>query len=608
MLKSASKRLSKFLEDSSFLRHYLWKYKGWVSAGLLALVLVDVLDILPPYFLKQAVDITVEKRPVRLLAIVAIAYFAVSLLQGVCRYAWRMYLIRASIFAGRDLRSKYAHHIFGLSTSFFDRRQMGDLMSLAVSDVEAVRVAVGTGLLVFADALFYLLTVPVAMFLLSPKLTLLVCLPLPLIPLIVLKNEKEIHARFEQVQECFGRISALTQESLNGVRVTKAFAKEDVQIERMRKIGEEYMKLNLSLARIQTAVGPVMDFCMSIGMILLLIIGGGTIIENGEAAISLGTFVAFQRYIQKMIWPMAALGMSINYYQRAVSSSYRLKEIFQIQTDVPESASPICPRTISGKVEFKNLNFKFPNSSKLILENINLTIEPGERVAVIGTIGAGKSTLLSLFPRLYPIHRGMLFVDGVDVNDWPLEELRKHVGYVSQELFLFNDTVSGNVSFGLETCDGKDPEFSSIEEAVKVASIHDEILGFDSSYQTRLGERGVGLSGGQKQRITIARAIAKKPAILVLDDALSSVDVHTEKRILEGLLSRPGRNTEIIAAHRISTIKSADKIVVLRKGKIVQMGTHLKLMSDRYGDYWKFFEQQQLKENLESYESELQDN
>jgi ATP-binding cassette subfamily B protein len=569
-------------------------------------VVVDILDILPPIFLKHAVDIAVEKQPTRLLAYTALGYIVVSLAQGICRYAWRMYLIRASIFAGRDLRGKYAHHLFGLSQSFFENRKMGDLMSLAINDVEAVRIAVGSGLLVFADALFYLLTVPFAMYWLSPRLTLLVCLPMPIIPLLVLKNERAVNQCFEEVQECFSRISALTQESLHGIRVTKAFAKEHVQISRMREIGEEYMKLNLKLARIQTAVGPLMDFCMSIGMVLLLWVGGRTLILGGTEsyagiAISLGTFVAFQRFIQKMVWPMAALGMAINFYQRAVSSTNRLQEIFKSQSDVSDTPKTKLPSKTEGRIEFKNLNFKFPRDPRIVLTEINLMIEPGERVAIVGSIGSGKSALLSLFPRLYPLDREMLYLDGVDVNDWPLEKLREHIGYVSQEVYLFSDTVLENVAFGLRQSD-----LEQVEESSRIAGIHEEIAGLTSSYMTRLGERGVSLSGGQKQRLTLARALAKKPQILVLDDALSSVDVQTEETILNSLRTRPGRNTEVVAAHRISTVKDADKIVVLDSGRIVQLGTHQKLAVQKSGVYWKFLEVQQLKEELECYEKEIQ--
>lgn len=601
MSKGSANRIDRFLENSSFIRHYLWKYRKWVCIGLGALILVDILDILPPIFLKQVVDIVVDRGPTTHLAWMAAAYVGTALIQGVCRYGWRMFLIRSSIFAGRDLRSKYAKHLFGLSMSFFDQNRMGDLMSLATNDVEAVRIAIGTGLLVLADALIFVLTVPVAMMILSPRLTFLACLPLPLIPLFVLKNEREIHLRFEKVQACFGRISAMTQESLNGIRLTKAFAREDTQIQRMRAIGEEYSKLNLALAQIQCSMGPTMDFLMSLGLVILLFVGGGEIVAGRESAITLGTFVAFQRFIQKMVWPMSALGMAINYYQRSVSSSDRLKGILSIQTDVPEIEKPKSPVS-QGKVEFRNLTFTFPGCQQPVLKNINLVIEPGERVAFVGAIGAGKSALLSLLPRLYPIARDMLFIDGVDINDWSILDLRRQVGYVSQEVFLFSETVMENVGFGLQEWFENPHAVDAIEDAARVASVHDEITRFSASYRTRLGERGVNLSGGQKQRLTIARALAKEPTILVLDDALSSVDVQTEERVLHSLRTRRGRNTELIAAHRISTIKDADRIVVLQSGEILQQGNHQELIQNPAGGYWKFYQQQEIKEDLDHYD------
>ncbi len=599
---SQKKRPFRFLEDSSFVRYYLWKYKRWVGIGLLALVVVDILDVCPPILLKHAVDIAVEHRPAVLLAWAALAYLGISLLQGLCRYGWRMYLIRASVFAGRDLRNQYSHHLFGLSVSFFERRRLGDLMSLATNDVEAVRIAIGSGVLVFADALFFLVTVPVAMFLLSPKLTLLCCLPLPLIPWIVMRNENDVHQRFLKVQECFGKISAMTQESLNGIRVTKAFAKENSQIRRMKELGAEYTSLNLALARVQSRIGPSLDFTMSLGLILLLFFGGGAMIRDPKAAITLGTFVAFQRYIQKMVWPMAALGMAVNYFQRAFSSSNRLKEIFAISTDVPSTPKPQRPPKVEGRVEFKDLSFMFPGSNQTVLNNIHLTIDPGERIAIVGMIGAGKTALLSLVPRLYPISRGMLFIDGIDVNDWPIHDLRKSVGYVSQDIFLFSESVFENVALGLHEWVGKLSPTHSIEEATQTAAMHDEISSFSLAYETQLGERGVNLSGGQKQRLTLARALAKRPPILVLDDALSSVDINTEEKILRALRSREGRNTELIAAHRISTVRDADRIIVLEKGKIVQDGSHNQLIKAYSGIYSKFVEQQKLKEDVEHYE------
>lgn len=607
----------RLLEESAFIRHYLWQYRQYVAVGLVSLVILDLLEILPPILLKNAVDFTLERRPVVFLGYVAMGYFAVALLQGICRYGWRMYLIRASLFAGRDIRARYAEHLFSLSQSFYDRKRIGDLMSLATNDVEAVRMFLGAGFLVLADAFFYLLSVPIVMFWLSPKLTLMAFLAMPIIPFVVMRNEREIHHRFEKVQACFSRLSAMTQEGLTGVRVVKAFAKEDVLLDRFRQQGEEYVALNLHLARVQTAFGPILDFFMSLGLVLLLWWGGnivmGTSGFTAGAAVSIGTFVAFQRYIQKMVWPMAALGMGISYYQRSISSSERLDQIFHTLSDVPDPATPLLPpdfkaggmwRT-SGKIEFKNLSFRFPQTAVDVLSGLSLQIASGERVAIVGTVGSGKSALLSLLPRLYPVSRGMLEIDGIDVNDWPIEELRRQVGYVSQDVFLFSETVTENVAFGLHEWLEQPRNPVSIEQATQLAAVHDDVLGLVGSYKTRLGERGVNLSGGQKQRLTIARALAKQPSILVLDDALSSVDVQTEERILQGLRSRPGRNTELIAAHRISTVKDADRIVVLEGGKITQMGGHSELMREKNGLYRKFYGQQQLKEELDHYSENL---
>jgi ATP-binding cassette subfamily B protein len=611
MPQGSSERVYRFLKQSSLIRYYLWRYKGWITIGLFALVLVDLLEVIPPIFLMKVVDITTQKGSPRLLAGMALAYIVISLIQGLCRYAWRMYLIRSSVLAGRDLRNRYAEHLFGLSLSFFDRKRMGDLMSLATNDVESVRMVIGTGILVFADALFYLMTVPVAMFLLSPQLTIYTCLPLLLIPWIVLKNEKKIHSCFQKVQESFGKISAITQENLNGVRVVKAFAREDTQIQRVREAGDEYAQLNLQLSRVQSALGPSMDFVMSLGLVILLFVGGKGAIQSGGVAISLGTFVAFQRYIQKMVWPMSALGMAVSYYQKGMSSSKRLNEIFQTSTDVPDLSHLASPsprkkqQKIQGRIEFRGLSFQFPSSERPVLKNINLEISSGERVAFVGAIGAGKSALLSLLPRLYPIQSGMLSIDGVDINQWPIDELRHHVGYVGQDVFLFSESILSNVGYGLESWIEVIDPVKQVEEATELASIHEEILRLNSSYSTRLGERGMSLSGGQRQRLTLARALAKQPSVLILDDALSSVDVRTEELILKNLRSRPGRNTELIAAHRISTVQDADRIVMLKDGEIIQIGTHSQLIQKRGGEYWNFYEQQKCREELETYQNEL---
>jgi len=601
---------ARFLEESVFIRQYLWINRRLVGVGLVALVIVDILEVLPPLYLKNAVDVAVEKKPPVLLLYFAGAYLLTALVQAICRYGWRMYLIRASMLSGRDLRNRLSRHLFGLGASFFDRSRIGNLMSLTTSDVEAVRMEIGPGVLVLADALFYFLTVPVAMFMLSPKLALIAFLPLPFIPWIVIRNEREINKRYEKVQESVANISAVVQEGLAGVRVIKAFGKEDEQVALLRSKGNELMKFSMHLARVQTSFGPTLDFAMSTGMMVLIFVGGYDLIRGSTGvagAVTLGTFVAFQRYVQKMVWPMAAIGMALTFYQRAVASSDRLKKVLAERSDIlepnPDSKRP--STKMRGKIEFRNLRFRFPGASssgaKDALSGISLVIQPGERIAFIGGIGSGKSALLSLLPRLYPVERGMLFIDDIDINDWPIAELRRNVGYVSQDVFLFGETVAENVIFGLHDWAAGQSSRRALEEATALASVHEDVMGLEGAYDTRLGERGVNLSGGQKQRITIARALIMQPAVLVLDDALSAVDVHTEENILSGLRSRANRNTEVISAHRISTVRDADKIVVLEHGQVRQMGSHDELIQNQRGAYRKFYQEQRCKEELEGY-------
>lgn len=596
MFAALARRWRGFLEGNSLLREYLWKYRRLVTFGVISLTVVDLLEIIPPILLMDAVDLVARGERDGLMRL-AWLYLAVAVGQSLGRYGWRIYLIRASMFAGRDIRNRFVRHLFHLSASFFDKRRIGDLMSLGTSDVEAVRMAMGPGLLTLADALVYLLTVPIAMYMISPQLTLISFIALPIIPFVVHRNEREIHSRFTDVQESFSRLSAMAQENLGGIRVVKGFAAERSQWDRLKDAGKEHIRLSLRLARVQTAFGPILDFLMSVGLVLLIAWGGKWVITD---AVTIGTFVAFQRYIQKLVWPMSAVGLAFSFYQRSVASGTRIKEVLEHKTDTPESPTTRLPAGFSGRaqgrVEFKRLTFAFPGSDTPVLHDISVTIEPGQRVAFVGAIGSGKTALLGVLPRLYPVAPGMALVDGVDVNDWPIKALRNQIGYVSQDVFLFSMSVTENLAFGLVQADR-----TRLELATQIASVHNEIEGLPEAYQTTLGERGVNLSGGQKQRITIARAIALQPAILVLDDALAAVDVQTEERILTSLRNRPGRNTELISAHRISTIQDADQIIVLEKGRIIQQGKHSSLIRNRGGLYYRYYEQQRLKEDLEAY-------
>ncbi|MBS1961672.1 MAG: ABC transporter ATP-binding protein [Bdellovibrionales bacterium] len=593
----------RFLERTALLRKYVLRYRRLMFFGMVMLVLVDLLEILPPILLKKAVDSVVDLKPYAELVKFAGIYFSVLLAQGVCRWGWRVFLMRSSMLAGRDLRGDFAEHLFGLPASFYDKNRVGDLMSLANSDVESIRQFLGPGLLTFADALFYLATVPVAMYWLSPELTLLALIPIPFIPYLVWKLEGAIHDRYKASQDQFSELSAMAQENLNGIRVVKAFARESTQTARFRSLGEEYVRLNLRLARVQSSFGPLMDFFASVGIVLLLWFGGKHVTTG---VVTLGTFVAFQRYIQKMIWPMMALGFAASFYQRSLASSARMQDIFRQKTNIlPPSAPKLPVAGGRGRIEVRDLTFAFPGTATPVLRNVSFTIEPGTRAAFVGKIGSGKSALLSLIPRIYPAPPGTIFVDGIAVEDWDLDALRAQIGFVSQEVFLFSDTVYENLGFGVH---GKsvDELESTVVAAARLAAVDEDLRALPGGYSTLLGERGVNLSGGQKQRVSLARAIAPSPSILVLDDALSAVDVKTEEAILSGLRKRPGKNTELIAAHRISTVKEADQIFVLDQGAIVETGTHAALVK-RKGIYAQFFEEQRLKEDLESYMKKMDD-
>ncbi len=589
-----------FRARTSLIRKYLHRYRKLVGFGMVMLVLVDLLEILPPLILKSAIDSIVEKSPYVDVAKFAAGYVFVLFVQGFCRWGWRIFLVRASHLAGRDLRADFANHLFGMSAGFYDKNRVGDLMSRANSDVESVRQFMGPGILIFADAIFYLATVPIVMFWLSPTLTGISLIPILAIPYIVWKLEGAVHARYKSAQDQFSDVSAMAQENLNGIRVVKAFARETHQYDRFRKLGEEYVRRNLKLSRVQSSFGPLMDFFASLGIVLLLWFGGRFVIED---AVTLGTFVAFQRYIQKMVWPMMALGLAASSYQRALASSTRLNEIFS-------QSSPILPPSdprrseggMRGGIEIRNLNFSFPDDPehRLVLRNLSLTIEPGMRCAFLGRIGSGKSALFSLLPRLYPAPVGTIWIDGIPVEEWDLEELRSQIGFVSQDVFLFSDPVEDNIGFGKLPPTSESRE-ELITASARIAAVDDEIRGLPLGYRTLLGERGVNLSGGQKQRISLARALATNPAILMLDDALSAVDVRTEEKILSALRSRPRRPTELVAAHRISTVQQADRIFVLEKGELVEEGKHSELIRRPSGIYAKFYEEQRLKEDLESY-------
>ncbi len=574
------------------LAELITRYSRPIFYGLLTLAFLNVLEVFPPLLLMKTIDAIAAGSPFSLILGFAGAYVVVHFLQGVCRYGWRVFLVRSSISSGRDVRADFVKKLFELPPRFFDKNRIGDLMSKANGDVESVRQFVGSGLIVLADSVFFLITVPVAMFWLDARLALWVVAPMLAVPFVVLFFEGRIHSRFKASQDHFSKLSASAQESLNGVRLIKAFAIEDRVTRNFEKQGREYIDLNLRLARVQGTFGPLMDFFTSLGLVILLFKGSTLVLSD---AITLGTMVAMQRYAQKLVWPMMALGFSVSFYQRARASSERLEEVFDQKNEILAPSQP-GPRKISGTVEFRDLNFRYPGAERDALKGIRFVAEPGTRTALVGSIGSGKTTLLGLIPRFYLAPEGSIRIDGRPIEEFDLGILRRSIAFVSQDPYLFSETLARNVVWG-------DPENvdRSMDRIIEQSQLTHDLATLPEGRETLLGERGVNLSGGQRQRVAIARAWWIDAPILLFDDTLSAVDVHTEEKLLGALKQESASKTLILSSHRISSVREADQILVLHEGEIVDRGVHSDLIRKKDSLYSRYYEQQRRAEDLEQF-------
>ncbi len=582
---------SSFFRENLIYRVFIKKYRRYFIFGAVSLIIVDIINIVPPLLIKEVVDTLTSSGSITKILYISGIYILVSFIQGAGRYLWRMHFIGTSFRCDYDLRMAFFKHLETLSQSFFQKYKTGDLMSRATNDLNAVRMAVGPGLLVGLDALFYFFIIPPIVIYLSPKLAFYTFLPLPLMPYCAYKIKNVIDKRFRRVQEQFSKISEKAQENISGIRVVKGFNMSSQEEKTFRRLCKDFMKRNLSLVIPQSLLGPVFEYITYLGIIILLLVGGNMVLEG---TITLGTLIAFQRYISKMVWPMTAVGWCLSLLQRGKASMKRVDEIMEQKPEIVSSKSAIRSIQPTGKIEFNDVSFRYNENEDFILRNINLEIKPGQKVALIGPVGCGKTTLVNLIPRILPAGHNKIFLDDIDINKIDVKELRRHIGFVSQDTFLFSEKIKDNISFGNPVLFDE----RKVREYANTSMISDEIDNLTEGYDCYLGERGINLSGGQKQRLSIARALAINPKILIFDDCLSGVDARTEETIIKNLTATSNGRTLIVVTHRIPAIKDFDLIVVLRNGQIIGKGMHQQL-SEREGLYKSLYENEVVRESLE---------
>lgn len=566
---------------------YLRVHRRRLALGLLCLLLTTLLSVAAPWVLRLAVDDLALKVTREKLGLYAGLLVGLALVEGIFRYLMRMILIGMSREIEYELRNDLFRHLTRLPAAYFRDHRIGDLMSRASSDMSAVRMVLGPGIMYTANTLATSVGTLALMLAISPRLLGLALVPLVLVSILVRYFGRRIHDRFEAVQAQLSTLTAVVQESLAGIRVVRAYVQEPQELARFEAESRRYLEDNRGLIRMYGSLYPAIQLLTGLGAVLVVLVGGRLVITD---TITLGEFVAFAAYLAMLHWPTIALGWVVNIFERGEASMGRIDEILDSLPEICDQETEPGP-PIRGTVEFRGLSFGYGDQP--VLQEIDLQVPAGATVAIVGPTGCGKSTLMSLIPRLYQAPPGSVFVDGRDVRRIPLAELRGAIGFVPQESFLFSTSVRENLAFGLPG-DGA----SRVEWAAGVAQLAKDVADFPQGYETFVGERGITLSGGQKQRAALARALASDPRILILDDALSAVDTETEEGILSGLRQVMQSRTTFLVSHRVSTVREADLIVVLREGRIVERGSHQELLS-LGGFYADLYRRQQLEEEME---------
>ncbi|MCW8850952.1 MAG: ABC transporter ATP-binding protein/permease [Melioribacteraceae bacterium] len=576
------------------LNKYFFKYKTKLLLGIVFILFSNAAQVYIPMILKDSIDELKNNIQLDKVIEYALIIVGVALIGGIFRFLIRTTIIIVSRRIEFDLRSDLWAHIQTLPTKFFQNNSTGNLMAHATNDISAVRMYIGPAVMYSIDTVSKLIIVIVIMLTINPMLTIYTLIPLPLLSYFVYKLSNKIHEKFTLIQEKFSELTTKAQESFSGIRVVKSYVREDNEIEHFTQLSSEYLKRNMEKVKVQAWFMPLLFLITGISVIIVMWVGGSMVI-NGE--MTLGEIIAFIAYLSLLIWPVIAFGWVINIIQQASASMKRLLKLFAEVDDVEDNEDTDNKvKDIKGEIEFKNVSFSYLDDSAEVLNDLSFKVNNGETLAIIGHTGSGKTTLVNLIPRLFDVTKGEILIDGKNVKSIPKTVLRKSIGMVSQETFLFSDTLTNNIAYGLDSIDEK-----VLNQVSEISQIKKDIDTFSEGYNTILGERGITLSGGQKQRTSIARALAINPKILILDDSFSAVDTNTEEEILIKLKDFMKGRTSIIISHRISTVKNADNIIVIGEGRIVEQGNHDQLV-ELGGIYADLHQKQLLEEELQELE------